>query len=117
MCEIPSFYEETFPRARKPYRCEACRFRIAVGEKHVAISGKWEGAVETIRVHDDCYGGVMLATQAARESGEDCLAFSEALDFVREWDGKPDENVTNARKSFAKAIRGHRRLDGKAGGT
>lgn len=49
------FGDNTFPTARKTYRCEWCGELIKVGERHVKFSGKWEGEFQNWRMHSECH--------------------------------------------------------------
>lgn len=53
-CEWPEFYHETYPKARKSYRCVECAAPIEVGEVHLKYRGKWDGVVGGGRQHMLC---------------------------------------------------------------
>jgi hypothetical protein len=39
----PEFCNITYPKAKKPHRCDECHGPIFVGEKYRRLAGKWEG--------------------------------------------------------------------------
>jgi hypothetical protein len=49
------FYNETTVTARKPHACHECRTEIAKGERHVRVSGKWDGELRTYRFCLACW--------------------------------------------------------------
>lgn len=48
------FTRETFPRARKPYRCDECLGEIPVGAVHQSLVGKSDGDLWTARTCAPC---------------------------------------------------------------
>jgi hypothetical protein len=52
---MTDFGETTWPKARKPHRCEWCGESIAQGEKHAHFVGKWDGEFQDWRMHSECY--------------------------------------------------------------
>lgn len=52
--ESPDFYEETWPRATKHYRCNECGGLIPAGHLYQRVVGKWEGMISTHRVCGAC---------------------------------------------------------------
>lgn len=53
--EYPSIYEESFPQARKVYRCCECRGTILPGQKHHKAHGLWDGEWLTYRTCMACH--------------------------------------------------------------
>ena len=53
---------------RKPHRCEACLYPIAVGEKHEYSIGVFDGEWQAWRMHLECF--------AALEDGSGHLEFT-----------------------------------------
>lgn len=45
---------DTFPTARKTYRCAVCWEAIPVGEQHRARFGYGDNGPKTSRMHEDC---------------------------------------------------------------
>lgn len=45
---------ETFRVAAKPHACVWCPEPIAAGERHHSQVQKFDGRVETVRMHEDC---------------------------------------------------------------
>jgi len=48
----------TTPRARKVHRCTWCGEPIAIGEKHKAWAGTFDGDFSQSRLHDECYAAM-----------------------------------------------------------
>ena len=64
MCDMPSFSDERTVRAAKSHRCSLCYWPIFQGERHVIISGCWDGQMDRFRMHLDCrdaHGAIALA--------------------------------------------------------
>lgn len=49
-----SFWRSTWPKARKPYKCEGCRASIAVGEYHASHAGMSDGDFYAYRLCRPC---------------------------------------------------------------
>ncbi len=49
-----SFWRSTWPNARKPHKCEACRAIIAVGEHHASHVGMSDGDFYSYRLCKPC---------------------------------------------------------------
>jgi len=49
-----TWFSDTYPKARKNYRCFLCGWRIPVGEQHVARRGTDEEGPTTSRMHNEC---------------------------------------------------------------
>lgn len=85
-CEIPIFYSETFPKARKPYACVECSAKIDVGEVHLHFRGKWPGAFDGKftegRQHLACREACMFLRDEF-QSGE-CIGFGDLKDHWRD---------------------------------
>lgn len=69
-CESPSFYNESYPKARKQHRCCECGRAIAKGEKYRRVSGKWEGDLATYSTCRRCC--YMHAVVVQHEHQEGC---------------------------------------------
>jgi hypothetical protein len=79
-CELPDFYRETRPIARKEHRCCECRRPIRPGTEYLHIAGKWNGDVQTFRRHLRCH-----RVSLAIEKGSDCcVPFGEMRQELRE---------------------------------
>lgn len=53
--EAPSVYRESFPIARKAYKCCECGTLIRPGQKHQVFTGLWDGVWQTFRTCLPCY--------------------------------------------------------------
>lgn len=53
--DMPEFFDERWVVARSEYRCFECRRGIWPRDKHVRITGKWDGEVRTYRFCADCH--------------------------------------------------------------
>ena len=51
----PSFFNETFPRARKVHKCCECNGDIKPGEKYHKASGKWGDRLNTYKTCMPCH--------------------------------------------------------------
>lgn len=81
-CEIPEFYSESFPRARKEYHCIECRAPIKKGERHLAYNMKFDGEMYSDRQHLTCRALCMLIRKAF--NGGECLCFGELPEWLCE---------------------------------
>jgi hypothetical protein len=52
--EPPEFCDITYPKAKKPHKCDECRGPIFVGEKYRRLAGKWEGEFMVLRECTAC---------------------------------------------------------------
>ncbi len=52
---MSDFFNYTYPKAAKDYRCEWCGETILKGEKHTHGSGAWEGDWQNWRMHNECF--------------------------------------------------------------
>lgn len=52
--EMPEFYDETNPKARKDHRCCECSETIPKGEQYHKIVGKWDGHVSSYKLCGRC---------------------------------------------------------------
>ncbi len=53
--DYPELYHESFPVAKKEYKCCECGEPIKPGQKHHAATGFWEGDWLTYRTCMTCY--------------------------------------------------------------
>jgi hypothetical protein len=67
MCDYPSFYDEKRRKARKEHRCIECKLPIPKGFEYYAASGKWDGEVETMKLHEECREALNI-----KNRGVDC---------------------------------------------
>ncbi len=54
MTDFPEFQNERTSKARKDHKCCECDGIIFKGFAHKAVTGKWNGAVQTFRMHIAC---------------------------------------------------------------
>lgn len=59
---------ETFPKARKEYKCIWCGEAIVKGEKHSHLASKYEGSFQDQRWHSDCMIAAQYYFQITKES-------------------------------------------------
>lgn len=74
-CEVPEFYEETYPRARKVHRCCECHGAIRPGEVYAKCVGKWDGTLDAYEQHRACRD--FAAAVNRTWSGECFIAFGD----------------------------------------
>lgn len=53
--EQPEFFDERWVVARGEYRCYECHRGIWPRDRHVRVTGKWDGEVGTYRFCSDCH--------------------------------------------------------------
>lgn len=79
--EMPDFYHDSFPVARKAHTCCECGENIKPGQKYQKFIGKWYGEVSTYKTCMPCYNirekycpyGYIFT--GLREAIGDCLGF------------------------------------------
>lgn len=83
-CEIPNWYDETFPRARKQHSCVECEAPILKGEVHLSYKGHWAGGIgfDSGRQHMLCREASMFVRDNFN-MGE-CIGFGDLLETHRE---------------------------------
>ncbi len=83
-CEMPEFYSNYSPTARKEHKCCECRGVIQAGEKYDYFSGKWDGEMSVFKTCSDCklLRGAVLDLQDAC----DCIAFGSLYEEIFEDD-------------------------------
>lgn len=80
MCDGPDFSTETFPKARKDYRCEECTRPIRRGTYYHKLEGKWDGEFCTFRQHLRCHN---IAMKLIKIIGED-INFGEMREVLKD---------------------------------
>jgi hypothetical protein len=68
-CEMPEFFDRTYPIARREHRCCECFQPIRIGEKYCRNSGKWDGTMGCYKVHVECEE---LRAELQANSGDFC---------------------------------------------
>lgn len=53
--DAPEFCTQTYPKARKKYRCYECAGHILPGEKYEYTAGKWDGDFVDFRTCERCH--------------------------------------------------------------
>lgn len=108
-CEIPEFYSESFPIARKQHRCIECHAPIVVGEKHLSYRMKYDGMFESGRQHMVCRELCMLI----RHNSE-CIPFGGLKEEWSNGDYMYDKvGFVAERRLMAKIVR-RERVAGRA---
>ena len=54
MCEAPSVYSTSYPKARREHRCCECDGTIFKGERYHIFNGCWDGEWDSFKSCDDC---------------------------------------------------------------
>jgi hypothetical protein len=72
------FYNQTYPKARKEYKCEMCGETIHAGEVYSCETGKYEGDMFTRSLHEDCFAVLEMAMW---DKGEPEFSW----DGIRDW--------------------------------
>ena len=108
-CDMPQFYSEQFPVARKAHNCVECHAPIDQGEKHLRYGGKWEGEIGGGRQHMACRDLCMLMNF----EGDGCCAFGGMKEAWLEGDWgrreyRDDKRYAEARTLMARIIRRER---------
>jgi len=72
-CEIPEFFSDKTPVARKVHMCCECGTEIEKGEKYYYCCGLWDGDFSQYRQHLDC----LKACETFRDKLNDgeCIPF------------------------------------------
>jgi len=100
-CEIPSWYSEKWPAARKEHVCVECGDRIRIGELHGSFSGKGGGEVSTYRQHLECEE----ACRHIRDFFQDgeCIGFGELFEYADDYaSNKRNPERSHFRKVMAR---------------
>jgi hypothetical protein len=69
---------DTFPKARKRYRCVGCWELIEVGEKHLFRTGVMDGAMVSVRWHPECEEYAFSDGNEEYDSPPGCFTRAEA---------------------------------------
>ena len=99
--ELPDVFRETFPRARKDYRCCECGERIAPGYRHHLATGKWAGEWLSYRTCGGCHD--------VREELRACMCSDALADghpgfgCLEEWRDEAPELFAEALQKLAEA--------------
>lgn len=106
MCDVhPDFYDENDRVARKDHWCAECRRTIHKGRRYVEIKGKWDGDVQTHRLHNGCKD----AMDHAASCFSDCVSIGMVREEMNEcWtyeEQKLDEDTRAIRSALAAGIR------------
>jgi hypothetical protein len=88
-CDLePDFYSVEHRRARKAYVCSECPDPIERGERYAHIAGKWDGYVDSLRMHERCHEWYVGLQDAMHAPGVDfcqCVAFGELSQVMRDY--------------------------------
>ena len=81
-CDMPEFFDVTYPHARNTHTCCSCNHKLTIGEKYANISGIWTGKFDHYKMCMTCF-------DLYNEHNADCydgLAFDELWEYLRESD-------------------------------
>lgn len=105
-CDIgdsPAFASTTFPRTRKPRKCEECSATIAPGERYSRLAQKWDERISVWVTCTDCHEWAEGLMRAQREDAScDCVGYClgglwECIgEFIRERYGYQDDEEEDA---------------------
>ena len=76
-CDIPEFYDETYPRAKKEHRCCECYGIIKAGERYARCVGKFDGAIFSEAQHTFCRDFGAEVNRAWGDDGKCFIAFGD----------------------------------------
>lgn len=112
-CEMPEFFSERIPKARKEHSCCECHKKIRIGMVYWNFTAKWDGAVQTFRQHIECRDACFMTQELGY-----CIPFGDLRSFIRDriydyQEDRPkrpltDEFVIKQRKLLAQGIRASR---------
>ena len=91
--DYAAIYKETFPAAKKTYKCCECGGEIKAGEKYHCVTGLWDGVWATYRtcmpcnrIRDHYCQGRDFVITALRGSFFCCFGF----DYCGQWPDAPE---------------------------
>lgn len=77
----PSFWSQSFPKARKEHSCEECGRKILPGETYEYVSGLWDDWFDTFKTCQHC---VDIRTFVKNSVPCFCWAHGNLMDDVKE---------------------------------
>lgn len=92
--EVCDVYLETYPKARKPHRCGACREVISPGSQYTKVAIVGAGSAHTYKRCARCQHLHEHLREKCRTSSEDLWPDEElncGLDYEEEWGELPVE--------------------------
>lgn len=91
MCEEPSLFTESYPRARRPHQCCECLRRIEPGEHYYCASGRWDGDFLRFKSCWQCQSMRLYLKREASKFWREpwCIAFGHLKEEWREYFGAP----------------------------
>lgn len=98
-CDLPEFYDETYPVARKEHRCCECGGVIKSGERYARCAGKWDGDLSCYRQHVACRDFAARINREFGAMGECFIPFggvSDAIHNASEFAGPNDAAALQA---------------------
>jgi hypothetical protein len=81
----PSVFRESWPHAKREYRCVECLRCITVGELHHNVWGVWDGKQESFRICMHCESVV----RKAESTQGFCRLFGELRNEFENWSYPP----------------------------
>lgn len=110
-CDIPEFFTEAYPVARKDHDCCECSAPIKKGERYGRFTGKWNESVRTYNQHLDCEKACTTIRDEF-QSGE-CIGFGSLHEYFREYTGgrshkrsrwREEDSVKDFRETIARIM-------------
>lgn len=81
-CEMPLFFSERWPVARKEHKCCECGQPIFAGEKYGSFSGKWshafDGGMQVFKQHLECEEACRFIRDYL--NSDECIGFGELFE-------------------------------------
>lgn len=94
----PEFFNETFQKSRKEYKCCECGYEIKKGEKYWRSVGKWDGEIQVYKQHKFCRAA---CTHLSKLNWDGCIPFGYMMD---EWN-EINDTWTKEQKLKYKMVR------------
>jgi len=76
--EYPTFYREKKRKARVPHQCSECHHTIKPSTEYIAISGKWDGKIDTYKQCLSC----KEISQHYRDTENCCVALGGLFEAI-----------------------------------
>jgi len=83
MCELPTAYSESKPKARKSHRCCECRGTISPGECYQVFNGCWDGRWDVFKTCEDC-NKLRIEIHAYSRNHDEGIVFGKLYEVIFE---------------------------------